>query len=200
MVTFYLSTNIRTLHQDILEKQQIIDGNRQRHEINIYFASVFEKLLTNHKLLDGYIEFFRSINGQPEILLKTLETLSLIFSNIGTAGVYDAFFHFCRKYCPSPNFLQLLALAQKLTSYGDPELFKETFSWANNAQLPLEIVDVALNKSLTLLVDADKMANATTHFATYIKYLKEREIRLKEMETQDIHYYLDKAIEFFVAE
>ena len=178
LVTFYLSANIRTLHQGILEKQHLADSDRQRHKINIYFASIFEKLLANQKLLNSYIEFFRTGSDQPAILLKTLETLHLIFNNIGTTGVYETFFYFCRKYYPTADFSQLLTLAQKLTSYGDPELFKDTFCWANNAQLPPEIVNAALKNSLPLLVDADKMANATAHFSTYIKYLKDREMRL----------------------
>lgn len=189
LVTFCLSEDVQNLYKNI----KSIENNGKSI---VYFPMVFENLLRSPSLLNKYLKLFENQSCKKEAL-QILEILHLISQNIGTVGVYQVFYEICNKFAEKNLFPILIEIAQYLVSFQNPSLFQKVFSWGLHSSLSEEVLESAFQYSLPLLRNIERI-RADIYFQRYIEYLIERENKLVHMSTKEVHYYLKKAVDFFL--
>jgi len=189
LVSFCLSEDVQNLYKNL-------KNFRKNQESPVYFPIVFENLLRNPSLLNKYLKLLETKSSRVEII-KIIEILHLISQNIGTVGVYQAFYEICNRFLEKPIFLVFIEVAQYVVLFQNPSLFQTVFSWGVHSSSSEEIIESVFQYSLPLLKNAERI-RADIYFQRYIEYAMQREDKLARMNITEIHYYLKKAVDFFL--
>ncbi|NUM34986.1 MAG: hypothetical protein HUU50_10610 [Candidatus Brocadiae bacterium] len=189
LISFCLSEDVQNLYKNL-------NNLKKNQEPTVYFPMVFENLLRSPALLNKYLKLLETKSSRIEIL-EILEILNLIAQNIGTVAVYHSFYELCNRFLEKPIFWVFMEVARYVALFQNPSLFQIVFSWGVHSSLSEEIIEAIFQYSLPLLKNAERV-RADIYFQRYIEYVMQREEKLTRMNTEEIHYYLKKAVDFFL--
>ncbi|WP_372368595.1 hypothetical protein [Candidatus Uabimicrobium sp. HlEnr_7] len=167
-------------------------------DIETSVIGIFNSLAINLSLCKKYIHFFQKIQHQQDLLLSTLQTTYFITKYLGTHKAYVNFIKLCEKLESESLFQEVIHTLKTLAQYGSPEIFVETTSWACETPVDKNSIIHIFKHSYILLDQKNQSTYSMFCFGKFMAYVKDKEQRFMDMPDEDLEYYIEKAVEFFV--
>lgn len=178
--------------------QQTLKAFTETENIEAYIIGSFNSLAVNASLCKKYMTFFKKMQSQQSLFLSTLQTTYFITKYLGTHKAYVNFIKLCEKLENESSLPEVITTLKTLARYGSPEMFVDTTSWACETPVDKNSIVNIFKHSYILLDQKNQSTYSMFCFGKFMAYVKDKEQRFMDMPDEDLEYYIEKAVEFFV--